>query len=132
MHKNLKNSEFDSWNILKKKLDSNHLFPTFQEREIWWCCIGINVGHEENGKNQLFNRPVMIVKKFNKNIFLGIPLTSKIKDNRFYHKIHLQGKDQSAMLSQIRVFESRRLTHKMAKITRDQFDKIKEQIKDMI
>lgn len=100
---------FDEWNLLKQKLDKNHKSPTFKQREIWWCSIGLNVGHEENGKNKLFNRPVLVVRKFNNNIFLGVPLTTKIKNNKFYHAIHLHGKNQCAMLSQIRVWESKRI-----------------------
>ncbi len=30
-----------------------------------WCSIGINVGDEEDGKNELYERPVLVIKKFN-------------------------------------------------------------------
>lgn len=123
---------FDEWNILKQKLDREHKNPTFKEREIWWCSIGINVGHEENGKNRLFNRPVLVVRKFNRQIFLGVPLTTKIKENQFYHVIHFRDQNQSAMLSQIRTWESKRLTHKMGEITEEQFFQIKDKIRELI
>ncbi len=110
---------FEEWSALKQKIDTKNN-PTFKEGEIWWCSIGLNIGHEENGKNQLFNRPVLVVRKFNRNIFLGIPLTSKIKENKFYHIIYFKDKNQSAMMSQIRVWESKRLTHKMGEIMKDQ------------
>ncbi|HLD76903.1 MAG TPA: type II toxin-antitoxin system PemK/MazF family toxin [Rickettsiales bacterium] len=95
--------DFDIWNKLKTKLDSKPTPPSFKEKEIWWCSLGINIGHEENGKNQLFNRPVLVIRKFNKHIFLGIPLTTKIKYNKFYFNFVFKGNNQCAMLSQIRV-----------------------------
>ncbi len=124
--------DFNKWNDLKQKLDKEHRAPTFKEREIWWCSIGVNVGHEENGKNQLYNRPVLIVRKFNNHIFLGVPLTTKIKENKFYHTIHFKGNNQSAMLSQIRVWESKRLTHKMGEITGEQFEEVRRGVRELI
>lgn len=123
---------FNEWNILKQKLDFNHKTPTFKEKEIWWCSIGLNIGHEENGKNQFFNRPILIVRKFNNHIFLGVPLTTKIKENKFYHIIHFKDNNQSVMLSQIRTLESKRITHKIGEITEEQARIIKEKIKEMI
>lgn len=123
---------FDQWNDLKKHLDTTQKMPTFKQKEIWWCSIGLNIGHEENGKNQFFNRPVLVVRKFNNNIFLGVPLTTKIKDDEFYHMIHFKDKNQSAMLSQIRVLESKRLTQKMGDITKEQFEDVRRKIKEMI
>lgn len=40
--------DFNSWSQLKQKIDSQEKFPYFEEREIWWCSIGLNIGHEEN------------------------------------------------------------------------------------
>ncbi len=65
--------DFENWNKLKQKLESRKNIPTFKEREIWWCSIGVNIGCEEDGKNQLFNRPILIIRKFNNNMFLGAP-----------------------------------------------------------
>lgn len=125
--------DFDSWNSLKKTLDFEHKSPSFEEREIWWCSIGLNVGHEENGKSDLFSRPVLIIRKFNNRIFLGVPLTSKIKNHhKFYYKIHFKDKEQSVMLSQIRVWESRRLTKMKGKLSKIQFKEIRELISKIV
>jgi len=94
--------------------------------------IGLNIGDEENGKNDGFSRPVVIVKKFNKRIFLGIPLSTKMKDNKFYHTIHFKNIDQSAMLSQIRVLEGKRLSDKMGELLEIEFNKLKVKLKDVI
>ncbi|MCB9811044.1 MAG: hypothetical protein H6779_04545 [Candidatus Nomurabacteria bacterium] len=55
--------DFKKWNIIKTKLDAKTSHRTFKERDIWWCSLGVNVGHEENGKGGVFNRPVLVVKK---------------------------------------------------------------------
>lgn len=123
---------FDSWNTIKKKIDNTRKSPTFKEKEVWWCNIGLNIGDEENGKNEYFSRPVVIFKKFNKRIFLGIPLSTKIKDNRFYHTLHFKNINQSAMLSQIRVLEGKRLSDKMGELLEQEFQKLKEKLKDTI
>ncbi len=68
------------WSLLKIKIHFSSLNKKyFLEREIWWAGIGSNVGHEEDGKNKGFERPVLILKKFNKYLVLIIPLSSKIK-----------------------------------------------------
>ncbi len=126
------NKNFDECNVVKKTLDDKHRTPTFKQREVWWCSVGLNVGHEENGKNEFFNRPVLVVRKFNNQIFLGVPLSTKIKDNKFYHPIHLKGKSGSVLLSQIRVWDSKRLTHKVGDITQDQFDLVRRKVIELI
>jgi mRNA interferase MazF len=99
--------DFEKWNQLKQKIDSTNKQIIYKDRDVWWCSIGINIGHEENGKNDFFTRPILILRKFNKQIFLGVPLTTKCKENKFYFRINFKDKEQSAMLSQIRVFESK-------------------------
>ncbi len=123
--------DFELWNILKQKIDTRSN-PIFSECEIWWCSLGANIGHEENGKNELFNRPILIVRKFNKNIFLGIPLTTKIKNNKFYYNFVFKGKNQCAMLSQIRVWDSKRLTNRIGEISSKELKLIKEEIRKII
>jgi mRNA interferase MazF len=56
--------DFPGWHRHKEQLHAQHQTPTFQEREIWWCSVGVNIGHEMDGKNQFYNRPVLIVRKF--------------------------------------------------------------------
>ena len=51
--------DFPGWHRHKEQLHAQHHTPTFQEREIWWCSVGVNVGHEMDGKNQFYNRPVL-------------------------------------------------------------------------
>lgn len=54
--------DFEGWIKVKQKIHAaqrEHL-PIFNERQVWWCSIGVNVGDEEDGKNALYHRPVLI------------------------------------------------------------------------
>jgi len=123
--------DFNSWNILKQNIDSERNRPSFKQREIWWCHIGLNIGDEENGKGKSYQRPVLVLRKFNNHIFFAVPLTTRVKDNPLYHKIHFKGKDQCAMLSQAKTLESKRIINKMGKITTEEFKKLKESFKNV-
>ena len=123
---------FNEWNALKAKLDTKNLNINFKERDIWWCSIGLNIGHEENGKSQFFSRPVLVVRKFNKNLFFGIPLTTKIKENKFYYKISFKDGEQCAMLSQLKIFESKRMRSRMGDLSHKQFDGVRKKLAEMI
>ena len=50
---------FEKWNQLKQKIDSTNKQIIYKDRDVWWCSIGINIGHEENGKNDFFTRPII-------------------------------------------------------------------------
>ena len=85
--KNEYTKDFDGWNPIKKSLDDTKSTPTFKEREIWWCSVGINIGHESDGKNELYHRPVLIIRKFSKRLFWGIPTTSQNKLEGHRHNL---------------------------------------------
>lgn len=121
--------EFDKW--IKKKKEYNLRKVTasfFNEREIWWVSTGVNVGFEEDGKNDNFSRPVLVIKKFNNELFLGVPLSTKLKDNKYYVQISVKGRIVSAMTSQIRAFSSKRIWDKLAVLDDGDFLKINEEI----
>ena len=120
-HKN-----FDSWNETKKSIHAGESPEFVNEREIWWCLIGINVGDEEDGKNNQFERPVLVIKKFNRQIVLAVSLTTKLKDNKYYFQFTHDGIQFAAMLSQIRLVSTKRFTRRIRKINQDLFTEIKK------
>jgi mRNA interferase MazF len=119
----------DWWKITIRLRDRQRK-PFFKEGEIWWCSIGMNVGTEIFGKGQRFTRPIIIFKKFNKNAFLGIPLTSQIKTGKWYVSVTHGEKTDTALLAQIRVMDSKRLVERMETIGDDGFDEIKRSFLD--
>ncbi|EKD80624.1 MAG: hypothetical protein ACD_40C00048G0001, partial [uncultured bacterium] len=85
--------DFDGWIEKKKQTDAKtSRAPYFKERDIWWVSVGVNVGFEEDGKNGNFVRPVLVVKKFNQELFLGLPMSTKLKKNKYYLPVSMQGK----------------------------------------
>jgi len=124
---------FDNWNEKKKLLDKGtNQPPYFKEKEIWWLSIGVNVGFEEDGKDSNFVRPVLVIKKFNRDIFLGVPLSTRIKNNIYYVKITHQNKEVSAMISQIKTFSSKRILNKIGELDHEDFELVMGRIKGLI
>lgn len=123
--------DFDNWNIEKKKIHNKNEVVLFHEREIWWCALGANIGYEQDGKNKLFERPVLIIKKFNQDVLWVLPLTRSVKENKYYYRIE-QGNERNSMvvLSQLRLISSKRLLRKMRTISKREFDDIINKIKE--
>lgn len=124
--------DFTQWHDLKTTLNARQDAPTFQQQEIWWCSFGANVGHETDGKSTLFSRPILIIRKFNAHIFWGTPLTTQIKLNPYYYRITYKHKEQCVMLSQLRLWESKRLLEKMGKISDSVFEEVREALKSLL
>lgn len=116
---------FAEWAVLKQDIHFNRQAPYFKEREIWWTSIGYNIGNEQNGRNDMFERPVLVLKRFNSFVFLGLPLTGKAKEGKHYYPINIDGRETSVIISQIRLFDSKRLIRKMTVLDEDNFIKIK-------
>jgi mRNA interferase MazF len=125
--------DFNNWIIKKKQLhESVKISPLFKERDIWWVSIGVNVGYEEDGKHEKFLRPVLVLKKFNRDLFLGIPMSTKIKDNRYYVQVTVKNKIVSTLISQIRVFSANRIQDKLIEMDKGDFEKVRNEVIRMI
>ena len=121
--------DFDRWNELKKNINNrNSIYVS--EREVWFCSVGLNVGSEQDGKNEAFERPVLVIKKITSNTFIGVPLTSNKKKGSWY--IPLDSTDSSAIITQIKLLDTKRLTRKIKSIPMNEFMLVKEAIKSYI
>jgi mRNA interferase MazF len=124
--------KFNEWNEVKKQLDCKEKYITPKEREVYWASIGENVGFEQNGKGDIFSRPVLIVKRFSKNIFFGIPLSTQPKEGSFFYGFELNGEKSTALVVQGRLFDTRRLENRIGMIGKEDFENIKLRIKDLL
>ena len=124
--------DFDRWNEMKKGLEKGIRPPYFYEREIWLCSIGLNVGQEQDSRNPTFSRPIVIFKKFNKLIFWGIPVTSKMSVDRYSVIFEMEGFRNKAIISQLRLFDYRRLIRKIGSLTEKDFITIEDKFIDLI
>ncbi|MFA6195520.1 MAG: type II toxin-antitoxin system PemK/MazF family toxin [Sulfurimonas sp.] len=127
---------FNKWNEVKKGVESENILVGFKNRDIFYMNMGKNIGYEQDGKGENFVRPVVIVKGFNKDIFFGIPLSTKLKEGKFYYQFSFKKQDEIttniALLSQMRLFSTKRLLNKIGVISVEDFQKLKEKFKILI
>lgn len=118
--------DFDNWNEQKKVLQKDRASaPFFHDREVWWCSLGVNIGWEEDGKNENFERPVLVLQKFNNDIFLGLPTTTTIRKGKFFHTYKFAGEEYSVILSQVRLLDKGRLLRKVGYLTKEHYQEVK-------
>lgn len=124
---------FNQWSKLKIYIhlnkDSQALY--FKEKQVWWASIGQNIGVESNGKNQNFERPVIILKKFSAESFLAVMLSTKHKTGHYYYQLMQNTTHQTSFvnLTQIKLMSSKRLIRKMTDVKDIDFVTIRSRIK---
>jgi len=119
--------DFDKWNIEKKivnsKIVNTELF--FYSREIWWCSVGLNVGVETDGKHDNFERPMLIVKKFNADMVWALPLTTQgNNNNKYYYKLNHEEIKSWVVLSQLKTISTKRFLRKVGSISELDFKEV--------
>jgi len=90
----------------------------------------MNIGTELYGKNELFERPVLIMKVYNKETIFILPLTSKNKDGKYYVPIWVQDRTLCIVLSQGRTVSTKRLSRKVWRISESEFQKVKRKFQE--
>lgn len=125
---------FDNWNNLKKIFEKEDRELFAHPREVWWCSLGINLGAEIDGKNDSFERPVLVLHVYSRETMFVLPLTSKAKDDKFHYKVFVKIKDIKTgeyqerpvwvKLTQARVISNKRLLRKVDVISINDFNKI--------
>jgi mRNA interferase MazF len=125
--------DFDGWNSKKKHLNDHAVAPFYHKREIWWCSLGVNVGFEQDGTGANYDRPVLVVQGFNPHVFFGVALTGKKKQGRYYVPIgQVEGREASAILSQVRLIDTKRLVRKAGTLDRDLFERVCDELKQIL
>jgi mRNA interferase MazF len=122
--------DFKSWHTKKSSIhDDAHPRVYFNEREIWWCSLGANIGYEQDGKGDDFMRPVIILKQFNKEVFWALPLTTQTKNGKYYFPVDLRdGRERRAILSQLRLVDAKRLKKKLAVLPEVSFQELRKAV----
>lgn len=124
--------KFIGWIYHKIYIDTKERGVVIRKGEVYWCALGENIGHEENGKGDDFRRPVLIFRKFNNNMFWGLPLSTKNKHNEYYVQIFLADIIQSVMISQLRTLDTKRLDTRMGYVSKSDFEKVRKAVIDLI
>jgi mRNA interferase MazF len=124
--------DYKKWTEIKKRVHNEQSRVFFKEREVWFCHLGENVGFEQDGRGGQFLRPVIVFKKFNKEIFWGIPLTKNEKTGKYYYGFILNGSTSTAILSQFRLIDAKRLKYKIGDIANADLVAIKTKIRQFL
>ncbi len=126
--------DFDKWNIEKKIVDARVVNKSlfFYAREIWWCSAGLNVGVESNGKHDNFERPMLIVKKFNSDMVWGLPLTTQGQNNKYFYKLNHEEIKSWVVLSQIKTISTKRFLRKVGSISEADFKEVILRLKEFL
>ena len=120
--------KFIKWTKLKFTLHTlTDISFYFHDKEIWWASLGQNIGSEQNGKNVNFERPVLIFKKFNRQTFLGVPISSQLKNSPYHYIFDKDDRQYCLNFSQIRVLSSKRLLRRVGMMNAIDFQRIKNQ-----
>lgn len=125
--------DFEKWAELKSVINNKEKHEQyFRPGEIWWCSLGLNIGFEEDGKNELYERPVLVIKKFSKETLLIVPLTNTIKSNQYYIPVTVHNVTRSAIISQIRLISPKRLQRRIAELNKRELAVVRNSIKSII
>ena len=129
----MKLKDYSKWHKSKTYLHNSKLRPNFHEREVWFCALGNNVGYEQDGAGPGYLRPVVIIRKFNNQIGLVIPLTKSIKHGIHYFSLQFKaGSTSTAILSQVRLLDAKRLHYKAGNISQKCLGLLKQKLKQLI
>jgi mRNA interferase MazF len=111
----------------KRKINDDGKPKLYKEREIWWCALGVNIGSEQDGTSKGFRRPVLIVKGFGFQTCLIVPLTTSKNTHPLRITLGIvNGRNATAMLSQLRTIDTKRLIEKIGFANRISFRKIQK------
>lgn len=124
--------DFQKWHTKKEFLQDEKARPFFHKREVWFCSLGENVGFEQDGRGEEFLRPVVVVKKFNQEVCWGIPLTRNQKKGPYYFSFQLNDEKSTAILSQIRLIDSKRLQYKLGDLSESDFIEMRERLTQLL
>jgi len=125
---NFKKKNFDSWNEAKKIVNLGK--SVFCEKgEIWMASLGLNIGREQDGKNQNFDRPVLVLRSFGETS-LVLPMTSKPKTGNLFLK--LKKRENWVILCQAKTVDNRRLRRRVQIIDHAELKEIQAKFFELI
>ncbi len=124
--------QFDEWNTLKKQVE-NRTHINIKEGQIYYAYLGENIGYEQSGKGDEFFRPVVVFKVFSNTVFWALPLSTTSRRGKFYHEFSFRPNVTSvAILSQIKLMDTKRLYNKIGRMKKCDFDLMKGKFVEIV
>ena len=114
--------DFSEWHKIKAIIHHDKERPHFHEREIWFCSLGANV-----------LRPVIVLRKFNNEVCFAVPLTRNQKKGiHYFNFTYMNNLISTAILSQARLIDAKRLEYKSGNISETDFKQLKQKLKQLL
>ncbi len=124
---------FDEWTKRKIEIDGSIERSLYHRREVWWCTLGANIGFEQDGTGTGYQRPVLVIRGFSAFVCLVVPLTTSLKNNKYHVSAGVvDGKQAFAIISQLRLIDTKRLAEKIGYIAVKDFESIRKAVRDLI
>ncbi len=126
--------KYNEWNR-HKKLIEERIPPEdffFLEGEVWWAALGVNIGHEIDGKNELFERPIIVLKKVNDDLLWALPITSTIRTENEFYTMRYRGKLQTVLTSQIKIISNKRLLRLIFRLKQEEFIVLRNKVEGIL
>lgn len=124
--------DFDGWNVKKRITHGRPEIIGVHERDIWWVSFGINIGVETDGKHGNYERPALVVRKFNNQMLWVLPITSQNKTSDFHEKVIFDSKEYFVALTQLRTVSTKRLLRKEGMLPLAHFNRILERLRTFL
>ncbi len=126
--------DYIAWTPVKTIIHKNRSVPIeYNEREIWLCSVGENIGFEEDGKGKEFVRPVIVLRRYNQFFCHVIPLSTTTNRGKYYFPFDGKtGKTSVALLTQSRAISSARLHGLIGIVKNEDFHAIKNRLKRLL
>lgn len=123
--------KFDDWNKEKKRVDLQSP-RLYMARQMWWASLGVNVGSEQDGTGVGYQRPVLIVKGISTETCFVVPLTTSSKKHRYRVRIGtIDEREASAVISQLRLIDTKRLVNKIGFLDTVKFQEIRKAVRKL-
>ncbi len=124
--------DFKMWFKEKAEVHNEKARPFFFESEVWFAALGENIGFEQDGRGKNYLRPIAIIRKFNNEVCWAIPLTKNKKGGIFYFSFPLIGETSTAILSQIRLVDAKRLFYRLGIMRTMDLAEMKKRLKALL
>lgn len=121
--------DFDGWNVLKQAIHLDENTSRYLKAgQIWWCSLGVNIGIETDGKNDKFERPVLILRVFSNEHLVILPIRSNgdSASDYFFIIYNNERKPVYVSLTQVRTVSSRRLIRHIGSISASSLERLKD------
>lgn len=100
---------FRHWAEVAEVVEKRRREELPKARVVYWCYFGLGIGTELYGKGREFTRPGLVLAELTVDLFLVVPITSRLETGANYMPIIVSGRVRYLNLAQARPMSVRRL-----------------------